>query len=81
MNKQQAENLINHVAKNYNVEGSVYVDQQVRNHRYNGENNISEVFSCSVFITRHSIERMEANTFYNLCRLVTAKLSAMGLDK
>lgn len=81
MNKHQAENLIRHVNENYNVEGSVYICQQVRNFRYKDKDELDESFSCSVFLSKHSIERMEANTFYNLCRLVIAKLSAMGLDK
>lgn len=81
MNKQQAENLINHVVKNYNVEGTVFVKREVKLYNYEENCRLDDEFSCSVFLSRSSIERMEANTFYNLCRLVIAKLSAMGLDK
>lgn len=81
MKRNQAEKLVKHVIDKFNVDGSVYIQHDVQNHRYKGEDKARENFSCSVFITEHSIERMEANNFYNLCKLVDAKLSAMGLEK
>lgn len=80
MNKSSAENLIKHIKENFKVKGSIFVSHSITEYSCSA-GTIRESFECSVFISTGMIERMEANSFYNLTRLVIAKLSAMGLEQ
>lgn len=80
MKKSSADNLIKYIKENFKVNGTVFVSHQVSEHSHDS-GIVHESFECSVFISSASIERMDANNFYNLTRLVIAKLTAMGLNK
>jgi hypothetical protein len=71
--------LINYIIENYKVHGTVFVSKETRIHSHPGE--ISTVHKVSVFLSSCDVEIIEANTFFNACKLIIATLDAKGLNE